>query len=70
MASCPKCGKRRLRKDAEKRRFCRHCGLLRSPANMCRSGHVAQQDGASDFESGGSGFESRCDLQFEGQQHG
>lgn len=38
MASCPKCGKPRLTKDAFNRRRCPLCGILRGPANMDRGG--------------------------------
>lgn len=38
MASCPKCGKPRLGKDALKRRRCPKCGILRGQPGMCRSG--------------------------------
>lgn len=38
MASCPKCGKPRLRKDTMNRRRCPRCGILRGPTNMNTAG--------------------------------
>lgn len=44
MASCPKCGKPKLRKDAFNRRRCPKCGILRGPEGMDRSGFVRLHD--------------------------
>ena len=44
MASCPKCGKPKLRKDAFNRRRCPKCGVLRGSQNMDRSGYFTPHD--------------------------
>jgi ribosomal protein L37AE/L43A len=38
MASCPKCGKPQVRKDTQKRKRCRHCGILPGPMKLGRTG--------------------------------
>lgn len=38
MASCPKCGKRHIRKSKDGLKRCRHCGLLTNGLNLLRNG--------------------------------